>query len=241
MPNTLIDTLLHGPSSPLTKYQCSCMPLAMGMMAGLSAAQAGASIYGQFQAQKQFNATEESRRQQNEIAIEENRRRATYDYLNSVRLEQTQQAQEEASVAQKSYDVQHEATRSIATGDASAAERGVAGRSVEQIAQDFEFAANEETGRIQQNQRQANAQHTENIRSMGNEWSNHVSSIKPYIPQPAKPVDFFGPVFQAGAQTLATDVAISRASPTANTLTNWLSAPAVVNPLLPAKKKAYGT
>lgn len=183
-----------------------CTPV-MGLMAGLSAVQAGAGIYGQFQAQKQFNATEEMRRQQQEIAIEENRRRATYDYLNNVRLEQTQQSQEEASVAQKSMDVGRQATLNIATANASAAERGVAGRSVDQIAQDFDFMSNEETGRLQLNQKVANQQHQENIRSAGNEYSNRVASIKPYVKTPAKPIDFFGPVFQAGAQTINTGVA----------------------------------
>ncbi|HWV46785.1 MAG TPA: hypothetical protein VN039_12345 [Nitrospira sp.] len=194
-------------------------------MAGLSAAQAGASIYGQTQAQKQFNATESMRQQQQEVLIEENRRRATYDFLNSVRLEQTQQSQEEAAVAQKSMDVERQATASIATGEASAAERGVAGRSVDQIAQDFDFMANEESGRLQLNQKISNQQHAENIRSFGNDWSNRVASVKPYIPTPAKPIDYFGPVFQAGAQVLSTDMAYSRANPTAPTMTNWLSAP----------------
>lgn len=183
-----------------------CAP-AMLMMGALSAAQAGTSIYGQFQARKQHNAVEEMKRQHQEIAIEENRRRATDDYLNSVRLEQTQQHQEEQSVAVKSLDVAREATRTIATATASAAERGVAGRSVDQIAADFEFAANEETGRLKQNQKISNQQHSENIRSLGTEFTGRVSAMKPYIKQPAKPIDFFGPVFQAGAQTLNTGVA----------------------------------
>lgn len=183
-----------------------CSPMMLGMGA-LSAASAGANIYGQFQSNKQHNAVEESRRQQQETAIEENRRRATNDYLNSVRLEQTQQHQEEQSVAVKSMDVTREATRTIAVGEASAAERNVSGRTVDQIASDFEFAANEETGRLKQNQKISNQQHTENIRSLGTEFSGRVTAVKPYIKQPAKPLDLFGPVFQAGAQTLNTGVA----------------------------------
>lgn len=213
-----------------------CAP--MLMMGAMSAAQAGAGIYGQFQANKQHNAVEEMRRQQQEIAIEENRRRATSDYLNSTRLEQTQQHQEEQSVVVKSMDVAREAERSIATAEASAAERGVAGRTVDQIAADFEFMANEETGRLKQNQKIANQQHAENIRSLGNEYSNRVASVKPYIKQPAKPIDFFGPIFQAGAQTLATDVTLSKASRSAKTFTNWVSTPTPSNPLVPAKKKS---
>ncbi|MBX3301584.1 MAG: hypothetical protein KF693_05150 [Nitrospira sp.] len=189
-------------------------------MAGASAAM---SIKGQMDAASQFNATEEHRRLEQENVIEENRRRSTHDYLTHVRQEQMQQQQEFEMVAQKSVDIQRQADRSIATGMASAAERGVAGRTVDQIAADFDFMANEETGRLKENQKLANQQHSENIRSFGTTYSNRIADVKPYIKTPAKQVDFFGPIFQAGAQTLQTDLAVTNANPSANTFTNWLS------------------
>lgn len=188
---------------------CEPVTLAMG---GMAAAGAATNIYGQFQAQGQHNAVEESRRLAQEDVIEENRRRATHDYITSTRLEREQQSQEEASVSQKSVDIQRQADSSIATGMASAAERGVAGRTVDQIAQDFDFMANEETGRLRENQKLANRQHSENIRSYGTEFSNRISAVKPYIKTPAKQIDFFGPIFQAGAQTLNTAAAMPSGS-----------------------------
>ncbi len=183
---------------------CEPVSLTMGAMAF---AGAGMNIYGQFQARDQHNKVEEFRRLEQENVIEENRRRATHDYLTQTRIEQTQQQQEVESVAQKSVDIQQQASRSIATGMASAAERGVAGRTVDQIAQDFDFMANEETGRLRENQKLANMQHGENIRSYGTEYSNRIAAVKPYIKTPAKQIDWFGPIFQAGAQTLSTGVA----------------------------------
>lgn len=210
MHNTL-EQLVNGPWSPLVKFSLTCEPVTLAM-AGMGVAQAGMNIYGQFQARDAHNATEEYRRLEQENVIEENRRRATKDYLTSVRLEQTQQQQETESVAQKSFDVFQQATRSVATGMASAAERGVAGRTVDQIAADFDFMANEETGRLKENQKLSDLQHVENIRSYGTEYSNRIAAVKPYVKTPAKPIDFFGPIFQAGAQTLNTGVNVAKVS-----------------------------
>lgn len=205
---SLSDKLLNGVISPLSRFVLSCEPVTI-TMAAMGAAQAGMTIASQYQARDTHNSVEEHRRQQQEVAIEENRRRATHDYITSVRLEQQQAYQEQEAVRQKSMDIERQGDASVATGMASAAERGVAGRTVNQIATDFDFMANEETGRLQENQKIANLQHNENIRAYGSEYSNRVSSLKPYVKTPAAPVDFFGPVFRAGAQTLgtATDMA----------------------------------
>ncbi len=211
--HSLTEQLINGPTSPLQRFDLTCDPLTMMIVGGgMQAGQAGMDIYGQFQARDTHKAVEESRRQQQEINIEENRRRATHDYIESARLEQTQQAQEEESVAMQSFDIAQGSRRSTATGMASAAERGIAGRTVEQIAADFDFMANEEAGRLKQNQQISNQQHRENIRAMGTEHSNRIASVKPYIPTPAAPIDFFGPIFKAGAQTLGGSTNIAQAA-----------------------------
>lgn len=188
-----------------------CEPVTL-TMAGMGVAQAGMNIYGQFQARDQHNSIEEYRRLEQENVIEENRRRATHDYITNVRLEQQQEDQEKAALAQKVVDIQMQADRSIATGMASAAERGVAGRTVDQIAADFDFMANEETGRLKENQKLADLQHGENIQSLGTEYSNRITAVKPYVKRPANQIDFFGPIFQAGAQTLNTGVGVAKAA-----------------------------
>ncbi len=201
-----INNLINGPSSsPLFRFECKCEPVSLtaGMVA-LSAASAAMQVKGQANAAKQYNSVQEAQRMETENVIEENRRRATQDYLTTTRLEREQQSQEQEAVAQKTNDLNREAARTIATGNASAAERGVAGRTVDQIAADFDFAANEETGRLKANQNLANQQHAENVLAAGTEFSNRAASIKPYIKTPARQIDYFGPIFQVGAQTLGT-------------------------------------
>lgn len=183
---------------------CEPVTLAMG---GMAVAGAGMNIYSQFQARDAHNSVEEYRRLEQENVIEENRRRATHDYLTSTRLELEAQSQEHDAVAMKTHDLNQQSRLSVATGMASAAERGVAGRTVDQIAQDFDFMANEETGRLKMNQQLADRQHAENNRAAGTEFYNRVTAVKPYVKTPAKQIDFFGPIFQAGAQTLNTGVA----------------------------------
>ena len=201
MKHSIINTLLLGIPSPRTKAVLTCEPvtISMGVMAAASAAMA---IKGQSDARKVAKGTEEARRIEQENVITENRRRATDDYLNSTRLEADQQSQEEAAVALKSSDVMRETRRSVATGNASAAERGVAGRTINDIAADFDFMSNEETGRLKQNQALANQQHQESVRGYKTQFSNRVADVKPYVPKSIAPVDYFGPIFQAGSQTL---------------------------------------
>lgn len=208
--SSLIEQLLNGSISPVVKFSLTCEPVTLAM-AGMGAAQAGMNIYGQFQARDQHNTVEEFRRLEQENVIEENRRRSTHDYITTTRLEREMQSQEEESLAQKVVDIHRQADSSIATGMASAAERGIAGRTVDQIAADFDFMANEETGRLRENQKLANMQHGENIRSYGTEYSNRIAAVKPYIKTPAKQIDFFGPLFQAGAQTLSTAGTMAKA------------------------------
>jgi hypothetical protein len=205
MKNTLIQSLIEGLPVDWRKQRsaltCEPATITMGVMAAGAAA---AQIQAQQQAQKTGKSVEESRRMEQENVINETRRRATDDYLNQTRMEQDQQSQEEAAVAQKSMDVSKQTQRSVSTSLASAAERGVAGRTVNDIAQDYEFMSNEETGRLKQNQAMANQQHQENLRGMGTQFSNRVADARPYVMQPQKPVDYFGPIFGAGQQTLGT-------------------------------------
>lgn len=197
-----------------------CYPLVI--MGAMAAASAAAQIAAQQQAQAQGAAAEDAQRIESENAIEINRRRATGDYLTQTRLEETARMQEEESLAEKSSDVFRQANKTKGTGAASAAERGIAGRTVDQIAQEYDFAANLETGRLRENQKLANAQHNENIAANGTEYTNRVTSIQPYNMQPQKPVDYFGPVFGAASQLVQTDVNLTRSSPTATTGTRWL-------------------
>lgn len=178
----------------------------MGAMLGPWGAAVGAvggavmGVAGSAAANKSAKATEEARRIEQENVIMETRRRATDDYLDQTRMEREQQAQEEVAVAIKGNDVAKETQRSIATGTASAAERGVAGRTVDDIARDYAFQENEEVGRLKANQALANRQHGEVVRGMGTQFENRVADVKPYVKKAVAPVDYFSPVFQAVGQ-----------------------------------------
>ena len=184
---------------PRSILTCEPVTLAMG---GMAAAGAATQIMGQVQGNKMARSVEEAKRLEQENVINETRRRATDDYLNQTRLEQEQQSQEEEALSQKTMDVNRQTQRTTATGTASAAERNVAGRTIEAITSDYEFQANEETGRLKQSQALANLQHTENIRGYKTQYTNRVTDARPYVPRPIAPVDYFGPIFGAGTQVL---------------------------------------
>lgn len=182
---------------------CEPVTISMGVMAAVGA---GLSIAGQ--SQQQSTAKEMERRKQAAQAdlIQENRRRATKDYLQQVSGEQLQQRQETEAVAEKSFDIARQARQTTATGMASAAERGVTGRTIQQIAADYDTQADWETGRIKENQKFANIQHARKIQGYGDQFDYRQSAVKPYTPQAVAPVDYFGPIFGAAAQTVSTGV-----------------------------------
>jgi len=176
----------------------------MGVMA---AAGAAASIAGQHQQRKASKSYEDSQSRAVDYRITETRKRATDDYLNQVRLEQTQQRQEEEAVVEKSMDLARQTNDAVATGVASAAERGIAGgRTVESILFDYRFQEDIEIGRMRENQELRNRQHAENLSTYKTRYYNQASSIQPYQQKPIAPVDYFTPIFGAFGQTINTGV-----------------------------------
>lgn len=173
----------------------------MGVMA---AAGAVTSIVGQNSARQQAKGQENAMKNAQDDVIIENRKRATHDYLREVRLEQLQQVQEESSLTNQSQDVAKQAAGAKGEAVASAAERGVSGRSLDTILSDYEFQQNQEVGRLRVNQEMKNAQHGENIAASKDQFDYRVSSVKPYVPRVQAPVDYFGPIFSAAGQTAQT-------------------------------------
>jgi len=188
-----------------------CEPISVGMGV-MAIAGAASSIMAQQQAASAGDATEEARRIEQDNVIEENRRRASEDYLNTVRLTQTRQEEEHSAVVQKVSDVRQQQAHSVATAGASAAERGVTGRTVDQIMSDYAFMASEEAGRLHENQSRADRQHGETIRAAQTEFNVRSTSIRPYVKQMQKPVDYFSPIFQAAGQTMGTYSAVQKSA-----------------------------
>lgn len=182
---------------------CEPVTISMGVMAAVGA---GLNIAGQSEQNKAAKGMEKNKQAAQADLIEENRRRATKDYLRQVNAEQLQQRQETESVAEKSYDLMRQSRKTVATGMASAAERGVSGRTVDQIASDYNFQADLEIGRIKENQKNANIQHQRKLQGFRDEYDYRASAVKPYTPKPVAPVDYFGPIFGAAAQTVQTGI-----------------------------------
>lgn len=127
--------------------------------------------------------------------IQANRKRATDDYLAQVHAEQTQEDQQHMEVAQKNQDLSQAAMGAESTAVASAAERGVGGRSVAAIVADYNMQATTEAGRNELNQQWADIQHNQNLSADYRTYVQRASSIQPYMKTPVTPVDYFSPAF----------------------------------------------
>lgn len=181
-----------------------CEPVSMTVALGAMAAGGAASnIVGQNTTRQMNKGFENQKKIAQEDLIIENRRRATHDYLRQVRLEQKQETQEGDSLNEEAKDIDRQ--RAGATGQAitSAAERGVAGNSVEMIINDYEFQQNQEVGRLRENQEMKNAQHAENVEGYKDQFDQRIAAVKPYVPRVQPPVDYFGPIFGAVGTTLS--------------------------------------
>jgi len=183
---------------------------------------AGMGIMGAQQANSTAKANENAKKNAQDDLIMENRKRATHDYLREVRLEQLNEIQETSSLTEKSNDISKNAAAATGTAVASAAERGVAGRSLDTIISDFDFQQNQEVGRLRINQEMKNAQHTENIAASGDQFNNAVTAVQPYVPRVQPPVDYFGPIFGAIGGT-------AKGMKTPSTLVDTLKTPGSIN------------
>lgn len=184
---------------------CEPVTITMGVMA---AAGAATSIMGQQQQKKAAEGYENEKTRAVDYQISETRKRATDDYINQVRLEQTQQRQEQEAVVEKSSDLHRQGTAAVATGAASAAERNVAGgRTLDSILADYRFQEEFEIGRLRENQKLKNLQHAERVKQYQTQYYNRSTQVQPYQKKPIQPVDYFGPIFGAVGQTINTGVA----------------------------------
>lgn len=174
----------------------------MGAMAGPWGAAAGAvagaamGIIGSRAANKNAKAVEENRRIAQEQAMAENRRRATTDYLNQIRLENVQMAQEHTALVEKTHDLKMNTDQAASAANVSAAERGVGGRSLDQIIADYHAQNDLEVSRLNENQTMRDYQHGQTVQGADRAYWNRVTGMQPYQKQPVAPVDYFSPAFK---------------------------------------------
>jgi hypothetical protein len=167
------------------------------VMGGAAMGGAVTNIIGANTTRQMNKGYENAQKNAQDDLIIENRKRATHDYLREVRLEQLQESQETSSVSEQSQDVAKQATAAKGQAVASAAERGVAGRSLDTVLSDYEFQQNQEVGRLRVNQEMKNEQHAEQIAGFKDQFDYRVASVKPYVPRVQPPVNYFGPIFGA--------------------------------------------
>ena len=185
---------------------CSCEPVSL-TMAGIAVAGAGASIMGQTQQHSAANQVESQKAAAVNEQITENRRRATEDYIVSVRDEQLVQSQEMQSLAEKKNDLSKKERHAMGSVRVAAAESGVAGNSLAAIENDYRMQMDQAAGRLGINQDNANYAHSRNIEAMGVQYRNRSTAVQPYQKQPVKPVDYFGPIFGAAGAGMNAGVA----------------------------------
>jgi len=174
---------------------------------GVAAASAATSIAGQVQQQSAQKSYQKNLANASQDQVIETRKRATEDYLRNVRLEQLQSTQEHEAVVEKSGDIAQQTRATSATAVASAAERGVSGRSIDQVIQSYHFQQDTEIGRLRANQTQKDMQHNEQIKGMATQFDQRATSVKPYIPSAVAPVDYFSPILGIASAGMNTGAA----------------------------------
>jgi hypothetical protein len=162
-----------------------CDPISMTAGTALLAGEGAAfNIIGQNTTRQLNKHFEDEKKNSQDDLIIENRKRATHGYLRTVRLEQLQQTQETESAAEQSNDIAKPTDATKGQAPASAAKRGVSGRSLDMILSDYEFQQNQEVGRLRQNQDMKNQPYTEEIGGMKDNFDYRVASVKPWFHNP---------------------------------------------------------
>ncbi len=208
-----------------------CEPVSLTAASmGIAAAGAGTSIMGQRAQNEAASQVEQQKSEAVNEQIQENRRRATADYLAKVQDEMLQEYQEKQRLAEQELDISRKGRAAGASANVAAAESGVSGQSLAAIHADYAFQQEQAKGRLGITQDWANYAHKRQIDAYGVEWNNRATSIQPYQKQPVKPVDYFGPVFGAIGQSLNTGVQTGLFQSVSNPFVKDLVPPAAGGP-----------
>lgn len=175
-----------------------CEPVSI-TMAVIAVAGAAASISAQQQAQSAAKKQQMNLSQAHENANIENRRRVTQDYFEDVRLQRKAQGQERTATRENIGQIAEQSSITKATAGAHAAERNVAGATLEQINDDYTAQEERAIGRQRLQQKWRDEQRDETLKNSGRMYTNSIADIKPFMPTPIAPVDYVGPILQ-GAQ-----------------------------------------
>lgn len=185
---------------------CEPSSILTGVSLAAAAGGAASSVAGQSAQNSAAKAVERQKAEAIDEQIQENRRRATADYLAKVQDEQLRQAQEMQALAEETNDLSKKERDANSKAVLAAGESGVVGQSLAAIQNDYRLQMDQTAARLGINQEQANFQHKRNIDAYGQEYRNRATAVQPYQQQSVRPVDWFGPVFGAFGQGLNTAV-----------------------------------
>lgn len=185
-----------------------CEPATILTRVSLAVAAGGAatSVAGQSAQNSAAKQVERQKAEAIDEQIQENRRRATADYLAKVQDEQLRQAQEMQALAEETNDLSKKERDANSKAVVAAGESGVVGQSLAAIQNDYRLQMDQAASRLGINQEQSNYQHKRNIDAYGQEYRNRATAVQPYQQQPVKPVDYFGPIFGGVGAGLDTGV-----------------------------------
>lgn len=174
-----------------------CSPAAIGM-AGVQGASAGANILGQIQQQNLNKQYEWNQGVAQNEQIVQTRNMATQAYINQVNGETLQQEQQQTANANEGFEDVIKSRERAASGLAEGAEGGVTGNSLNEMTTNFQRQEQMALNRLTQNQEMLNQQHIQAMRAYGQEFTNRVTQLKPYIPDMIPGINYLGPVLGIG-------------------------------------------
>ncbi|OQW34871.1 MAG: hypothetical protein A4E20_01455 [Nitrospira sp. SG-bin2] len=179
-----------------------------------TAASAALSIQGQTQQRKAAVAYQNLQVQANQEQMRENRELATKAYLDQAVQANQSLSETRISIAEQNFDTQRKSAEARAATITAAAEGGVNGVSLYGLLDDFHRQEAMFKSRNDANLLFKERQTAASITNAANTASGRIMQVKPYIPGPIAPVDYFGPalgVVNSGAKTVMTGIASAEA------------------------------
>lgn len=183
-----------------------CEPVTIMTGAALltSAVSAGLSIQGQTQQRAAQVGYQNRQVEANRAQMRENRDLATKAYLDQALAIQANLAETREATAAQNYDTSVKRQQAEGRTIAAAAEGGVEGLSLHALLADFHKQEDMFLTRNEQNLIFRQQQASRETQGLQNQASSRIAQIKPVVPGPIAPVDYFSPILGIANNTTQT-------------------------------------
>ncbi len=191
---------------------CEPLTIAAGAAVLTSAVSAGLSIQGQ--TMKRSAEVEYQNRQveANRAQMRENRDLATKAYLDQALAIQANLAETREATAAQNYDTSVKRQQAEGSTIAAAAEGGVEGLSLHALLADFHKQEDMFLTRNEQNLIFKQQQSSRETRGLQNQATSRIAQIKPIVPGPIAPVDYFSPLLGIANNATQTYLGVNAAT-----------------------------